>query len=668
MAALVREPPPATTTEVVPPHTPQARGVRAVYSNALASRDFLFAALTALLTLASFALALAGGPTPLVTGLGLAGALSGGLAIAWGALRGLLARELNVDELVTIAIAAAIVVGEYWGAALVAFMMLFGKVLEDVTAARAEHAIEGLGALVPASARVRQADGEERAVAVGQVQPGDVVVVRPGERVPVDGLVLAGRAAVEEAAITGEHLPADKAPGDPVFAGSLARDGALEIHTTRTGPSTALGRIAALVKQAEDDRAPIVRLADRWARWFTPTVLLLAALVYAVRREFLPAVTVLVVACPCALVLATPTAVIAGIARGARRGILVKGGSRLEAAGRVDVVCLDKTGTLTLGSPTVQRVLTVPGASKDEVLRSAACAEALSEHPLARAVVEAARERGLVVAGALPDANGFETIAGAGVAARVRLAGVEDGDQPDARVVDILVGRPELLQERGVSWPAAADVLLQEVATQGETPLAVALDGRLAGLLGVADVPRADAAEAVRRLRAGGVRTVKLLTGDRLEPALAVARAVGIDDADVHAQLLPEQKVEWVRRLRAEGRRVGMIGDGVNDAPALAAADVAIAMGAAGTDLAMAAAGIVLMTDDLRQAAAAIALSRKTLDTIRQNLLFAALWNVAAVAVAAAGGFGPVAGALVHNVGSVAVVLNAARLVNTRLD
>ncbi|HEX2326058.1 MAG TPA: HAD-IC family P-type ATPase, partial [Chloroflexota bacterium] len=404
-------PAPALSTPAGPENVPGARrarpGARGTwehYRGALTSADFLFAALTALLTLASWLLSLAGGPPAVVAGLGIAGALAGGIPIAVGALRGLLAREMNVDELVTIAIGASIYVGEYWGAALVAFMMLFGKVLEDVTAARAEQALEGLGQLVPATAQVldaaqpertggpggRGGPAGERTVPVGDLRPGDVVLVRPGERVPVDGRVVSGRAAVEEAAITGESLPAEKGPGAEVFAGTLATGGALQVTTTRTGEGTALGRIATLVKEAEAERAPIVRTADRWARWFTPAVLALAGVVWLVSGELLPAVTVLVVACPCALVLATPTAIVAGVARGARSGILIKGGARLEAAGRVDAVCLDKTGTLTAGRPVLRRVIPFDGLSEHALLAYAAGAERLSEHPLSRAVLAGA--------------------------------------------------------------------------------------------------------------------------------------------------------------------------------------------------------------------------------------------------------------------------------------
>jgi len=662
-----------TPTSVAPPPlAPEPEGLERVvapaarasawghYREALTSSDFLFAVLTIVLTLVSWGIHLAGGPESVIRWTGIAAALAGGIPIAYGAIKGLIARELNVDELVTVAIVASIAVGEYWGASLVAFMMLFGKVLEDVTAARAEHAIEGLGRLVPAVARLRDATGAERSVPVAEIQLGDVVVVRPGERLPVDGEVIAGHAAVEEAAITGEPLPVDKGPGDAAFAGTLAHNGALELRATRVGEATTLGRIAALVKEAEDERAPIVRTADKWAKWFTPAVLALAAVVYFWQQDFLPALTVLVVACPCALVLATPTAIVAGIARGARNGILIKGGARLEAAGDVDAVCLDKTGTLTEGRPTVQRVILLPDAGLDEaqLLSFAAAAERLSEHPLGRAVVIAAESRGLPIPSV--DISTFRAEPGMGVSAGVM-------EQAPARTTTIIAGRPEFLTAEGVAPSAGLEPALEEIAQAGQTPLVVAIDGRAVGVIGVSDKVRSGAADAVRALRAAGLRRVVLLTGDRPAPALAVASAVGIPPDDVHARLLPEDKVAFIRKLRAEGYRVAMVGDGVNDAPALAAADVAVAMGAAGADVALQAADIALMTDDIRQAAAAIVLSRKTVRTVRQNLAFAAVWNVAAVALAVMGGLGPVTGALIHNVGSVAVVVNAARLISVRL-
>ena len=378
-------------------------------------------------------------------------------------------------------------------------------------------------------------------------------------------------------------------------------------------------------------------------------------------------------ACPCALVLATPTAIVAGVARGARSGILIKGGARLEAAGPVDAVCLDKTGTLTAGRPVLRRVIPFDGLSEHTLLAYAAGAERLSEHPLARAVLAGAAERGIATASCAAAQDGASSPSPAGASRRTSLPRAAPprsagASRRSARTVEVLVGRPEWLAERGVPWPpAGAGRPGGASPPPGRRPWRWPSTARPAGLLGVADAVRPEAAEAVRALRAAGLRRIVLLTGDRAAPAQAVAREVGIAPEDVHAGLLPEEKVAIVKRLRAEGHRVAMVGDGVNDAPALAAADVAVAMGVAGTDLALQAADVALMTDDLRQAADAIVLSRKTVGVIRQNLVLAAVWNTAALAVAALGLIGPVGGALVHNVGSVAVVLNAARLVDARL-
>ncbi|MBI3977142.1 MAG: cation-translocating P-type ATPase [Chloroflexi bacterium] len=613
----------------------------------LLTRDGMAATATGLLALASWLTELFGlGPAWLAFAVGLLAAAVGGSVIVVGAVRGVLARELNVDELVSIALIASVLAGEVLSAALVAFMMLGGKVLEDLTARRAARALENLGQLVPAMARVRRGD-DEAMVPVKTLRPGDVVVVRPGERLPVDGLVIAGVAAVDQAPITGESLAVGKGPGHEVYAGTLASEGALEIRTTGVGAATALGRIGALVAQAEEERAPVVRAADQYARSFTPLILGLAALTYALTGQVTPAIAVLVVACPCALVLATPTAVIAGVAAGARRGLVIRGGARLELAGRVDVVCLDKTGTLTLGAPRVTRVVPLDGRDEEAVLALAAGAEQYSEHPIAGAVLARAAESGIKPA-RTAGPTGFRSWPGRGVAAVVNGYGVA-------------VGTPGLLGELGIAVDPAVDARRAEVEAAGETALYVTTDGRVAGILGVADVPRPAAREAVAALRVAGVRRLAMLTGDNPTVAKAIGRAVGIDE--VYAGLLPDEKVAWVRRLQAEGHRVAMVGDGVNDAPALAAADLAIVMGRSGTDLALDVADVAIMTDELPRAAEAILLSRRTLRLIYENLGFALFWNAIAIIAAAAGFLSPIAGALVHNIGSVAVVVNAGRLV-----
>jgi Cd2+/Zn2+-exporting ATPase len=648
------------------------------YREVITGTEFVSAFLTLGLTLISWVIWLGFGDDPVWSvasvATGWVGALVGGAVIARGAIAGLWNREVNVDELVTIAIVASLVIGEYWGAALVAFMMLFGKVLEDVTAARANDAIEGLGRMVPSVASRRDGHGET-IVPVDALVAGDIVVVRPGERLPADGTVVAGQALIDESGITGEFVPASRSIGDSVHAGTLATGGALDIRVARVGEATTLGRIATLVRDAETDRAPIVRIADTWAKWFTPVILVLAFAVYLATGDFLPAVSVLVVACPCALTLATPTAIVATVARSARQGILVRGGGRLEAAGRVDAICLDKTGTLTTGQPRVAKVIPMEGIQATDLIASAARAERLSEHPLARAILNAASEQasGLAAginasAGTDADAGhvtGFEAVAGSGVVALVSgVAGTSLGGEASRHgSAEVIVGRPDLLIERGVVWTDEAASHFDAIERDGMSPVAVSISGKVAGVIAITDTVRPHAAVAVASLRRSGMRRIILLTGDRAGPALAVARAVGIPEADVRPGLLPEQKASVIQSLREEGHRVAMVGDGVNDAPALASADVAIAMGGIGSDLTLASADVILMTDDLRQVAMVLRDARHALDTIRQNLVIATVWNVAAVALAATGLAGIVPGALIHNIGSVGVVVNAARLV-----
>jgi cation transport ATPase len=686
------------------------------YGEALTSTEAVASYVTVGLAACSWGVESVAGDTPYgavaAVVVGWAGALAGGLVIARGAVTGLLAREVNVDELVTLAIAAALYSGEYLGAALVAFMMLFGKVLEDVTAARADNAIAGLGRLVPPLAHLVR-EGVETDVAVEDVAPGDVVNVRPGERVPVDGTIASGRAWVDEAAITGEASPASRGPGDTAFAGTLVSGGALTVTVARTGEATTLGRIAALVAEATEERAPVVRTADRWAMWFTPGVLALAAVTWAFTGAFDHAVAVLVAACPCALTLATPTAIVATVARAARHGILVRGGARVEASGTIDVVCLDKTGTLTTGTPTAQAVHVFGDWTAEDVLRHAAAIEARSEHPLARAICSDPRVQDTGVVPETYDVTGFIAAPGNGVVGTVHgfteagrdargptaAATTRAGQSPDAAGPPpaplqthplsptslspaggeteagrdargpmgrrVAVGRPAFVRASVGRWEDALDGTLAAVEASGQTPVVVAVDGAVAGVIALGDTVRPDAAEAVAALRRRGVTRVLLLTGDAPGPAHAVAAAVGIPREDVRAGLLPEGKVDVVRRLVADGHRVAMVGDGVNDAPALGASHLGVAMGAGATDLAMAAADVVLLRNRLTDVAQVIGMGRDAMRTIWQNLVVAAGWNVVAVGAAAGGFSGIVAGALIHNVGSVGVVVNAARLVGS---
>lgn len=616
------------------------------YKTLLTSREFAITACAGVLILASALLEVSGTAFWLYTSPALAAIAVGGLPIVIGAARGLIRRQVNVDELVAIAIIASVVYQEYLSAAFVAFMMLFGKLLEDFTAERARTALQDLGKLTPATACVR-CNGLETIIPVSQIVPGDLVIAKSGERIAVDGVVVSGQAAVNQAPITGESMTVAKARGSEVYAGTLNELGALEIKTTKVGDSTTLGQVMRLVEEAEENRAPIVRTADKYAKYFTPFILVVAGLVYLFTGRLLSALAVLIVVCPCALVLATPTAIIAGVANGARRGILIKGGARLEAAGKVTAVAIDKTGTITLGEPQVMRIAPFDGLKGQDILALAATAEKLSEHPLAKAIMAKANEWRLDI----PDAEEFWVIPGQGVAAI--LAGKT-----------IVVGTEGLLREYGTSFPPTMGATVSGLEQEGLTPLLVAASGKTLGVIGVADSVREEMGQALRNLKATGVQKTVMLTGDSPEVARRVALAIGVDEWQ--ARLLPQQKVESVKKMQQAGYRVAMLGDGINDAPALAQSDVGIAMGITGTDVAMDTADIVLMTDNALRAAEAICLSRNTLRVIKQNLAFALFFNLIGIGAAASGVLSPIGAALFHNFGSVAVVVNSARLVTAK--
>ena len=609
------------------------------YRPLVRSSHFRTVAATGVLIIAAWLVSLAGVEVPyLAEGLALAAVAIGGLGIVWGALQGLRQRQVNVDELVSIAVIASVLAGEYLSAGLVVFMMIFGQLLEEATSQRATAALEHLAALQPE--RAHRMDGDAiQEVMVEDLQPGDTVLAKPGERLPVDGLVVDGTAAVDEALVTGESLPVQKEPGHRVYAGTLNQDGALTIRTEAVGEHAYVGQIGRLLDALEEERAPIVRVADRYARYFTPAILIVAGATWLISGNLSSALAVLIVACPCALVLATPTAIVAGVANAARQGILVKGGARFEAAGAVDTIAVDKTGTLTLGTPVVQQVIPADGMTSEKLLSIAAAVERFSEHPLGKALVRHAAEKAL----SLQPAADFRAYPGRGVGARVAQQ-------------HVLVGTHELLHAHDVTG-----VPPQEAAPHDGSLLLVAVEQEYCGWVQFADTVRPAAAQAVEHLHALGIRQIVMLTGDRQQEAKRLAETVGIDEW--HARLLPEQKVDWIRNARSEGRHVAMAGDGVNDAPALAAADLGIVMGGTGTAVAAETADIALMQGDIGQLPTAIAVSQMTLRGIKQNLLFALVWNLLGIALAATGVLGPIAAALAHNLGSVAVVVNAARYV-----
>lgn len=616
------------------------------YRSVLVSREFLITATTAIFVVSSGVVGLFKSASTIATILALAAVALGGIPIVIGAIRGLFRREMNVDELVAIAIIVSVIFKEYLSAGFVAFMMLFGKILEDFTAERAKTALRDLGKLTPPTTFVRR-EGKEFEIPLAGLVVGDVVIVRPGERIPVDGIVTEGEASVNQAPITGESASVAKTAGSDVYAGTLNELGAIAIKATKIGSDTTLARIADLVEEAKQNRAPVVRTADRYAKYFTPLILILSALVYLVTRNVTSALAVLIVACPCALVMATPIAVIAGIANGARRGILIKGWARLEAAGRITAVALDKTGTITLGEPRVIKILVLDGQNEKAVLEAAAVAERWSEHPMGKAILNKAKELELDP----PKASEFHVVPGQGVTARLNGT-------------SIAVGTEALLNDQNIYIPEKARSGADAMEMEGLTPLMVASSGKILGIIGVADTVREDIGAAIEHLRRSGVKRVVMLTGDRQEVAQNVAAAVGINEWQ--ANLLPAQKVDAVKKLQDQGYKVAMVGDGINDAPALAQADVGIAMGVSGTDIAMETSDIVLVKDDVLMAAEAINLSRYTLRTIKQNLAFAVVFNLIGIGASAFGILNPIEAALFHNFGSVAVVVNSARLVGIR--
>jgi Cd2+/Zn2+-exporting ATPase len=571
----------------------------------------------------------------------LAAATVAGLPILRSCLASLRERRISVEVLVALALLGAVLVGEFHAGAVVAVMLLVGGLLEQVTIARARRSMASLLANLPETVLVRRGPGEVE-LAVAELVIGDRVIGRPGERLAVDGVVVGGESAVDESPITGESVPQDKKPGDKVFAGSINQSGVLEVEAQTVGEETTLARIRRLVQEAQASQAPVQRIADKAAKWYVPAALLLAAAVWGLTGDVVRGITVLIVFCPCALVLATPTAIVASIGHAARRQMLVKGGEFAEVVGQTHTVGFDKTGTLTLGRPTVVELVRLDSLAPTELLRLAASAERFSEHPLGIAIRRGAEADRI----ALLEPTGFRSSAGCGVEAQV------DGKR-------VQVGRVQWLQAKGVVLGPEGQRRAAELEAVGHTVLAVATDGRAAGLIAVRDVLRAEAKETVRRLKAQAIRPV-MLTGDNERAARVIAAEAGIEE--VHSGLLPEDKLRLVREWQGRGQRVAFLGDGINDAPAMAAADVGLAMGAAGTAVAVETSDIAFLSDDLTKMPEIIALSRRTVRVIRQNIAFSVALNLLSVLAAGLGWISPIGGAVLHESGAMAVILNAMRL------
>ncbi len=566
-----------------------------------------------------------------------------GVPIVLEAIIGLVtAFDIKADVLVSIALVASVLIREDFAAGEVAFIMQLGALLEDLTVARARAGIEKLVHLTPQTARVLRAQGEE-IIPAEQVQVGDRLRVLPGETVPVDGVITKGETSVNQAVMTGESLPVDKAAGDEVSSGTVNQFGAFEMEATKVGEDSSIQRMIRLVQSADAGKAKIVGIADRWATWIVVIALTAAALTWLISGEILRAVTILVVFCPCALVLATPTAIMAAIGNATKHGFLVREGDALERLAGVNRITFDKTGTLTYGAPQVVAVETFGSYDRNQLFAFCAGAEQFSEHPLGKAVVRCyGEEQG----GELPPTRDFSMLPGQGVAATVR-------DKP------VLAGNRRLLEERGITVPAQALEQGGRYLQQGCTLIYLAVDGLFAGFLALSDTLRPESAAMIKQLAELKVQPV-LLTGDHINAAQAMAEKLGIHE--VHAGCLPEEKLRWIDSYQQENQKVCMIGDGINDAPALKKANVGIAMGGVGSDIAVDAADIVLVDDEVKELPHLVALAKRMMVTIQCNLSFSMGLNFVAIVLAITGVLNPVVGALVHNAGSVLVIVNSAFL------
>ncbi len=576
-------------------------------------------------------------------------AIVGSLILAFpifrSSVRDLFAGKVYMNELVALALLAAFAQGEYRVAGAVGFFMLITITIETRTAKGAEASIESLIRLTPRRARRVTEEGREEEVDVLALELGDVCRVRPGENFPADGEVLSGATSVNQASITGESLPADKTVGDEVYAGTQNLTGLIEIRVTRVGEDTTLGKVRDLIVQAEKSRLPIMRMIDQYAGYYTPTVLMIAAMVWFITRDLNRVIAVLVMSCPCALVIATPSAVIAAVAAAARLGILIKDVAQIELASKIRAVVLDKTGTLTEGVLEVARLHPAEGVELAELLQTATAAESHSNHPAAQAMRKLAEEAGIT----WNDPTDYEEVPGRGVVATF------DGRK-------FRVGRESWLKECGLDTAHLAESL-QGSDTTGMSTVFVASDDRVLGWIGLRDAIRPAAAEAIRRLKEFGIRRCCMVTGDNQSVADLVAERLGI--STVRAGCLPQEKVEFVRELKADGTPVAVVGDGVNDAPALAAGDIGIAMGAIGSDVAVQSASVALMNNDLRRVPFLFWLSRRARAIMTQNLLFGLAFVFGGLYLSTIGVVTPIKAAILHSAGTLLIVFNSARLVRS---
>jgi Cd2+/Zn2+-exporting ATPase len=558
------------------------------------------------------------------------------------AIKDLRVGRLSINELVAIAVLAAFASGNYKVAGVVAFFMLTGEIIESRTAEGARLSIESLIKLTPTKARRIKKDGTEEEVAASELVVGDTIRIRPGDNVAADGIIISGQGSFNEATVTGESLPADKKTGEEVFAGTQNLTGVLEIKVNRAGEDTTLGRVRELILAAEKTKLPIMKIVDQYMGFYTPLVLVIGALVWAFTHDLNRVIAVFVVSCPCAFILATPTAMVAALSAAARLGILIKNVADIEAAAKINAFVFDKTGTLTTGELAVSRLNPIGDTKPAELLLFAATAEKYSNHPTAKALAKLAGEAGLT----LSEPADFSETAGRGVKARINGT-------------PILVGRAQWLKDNGVGGDFLKSVDLNEA--EGWSLIFVARDNHCIGWVGLQDQTRAGAKDALAELKAAGVRRVAMISGDRQAVATRVAAEIGCEEAQ--GDCLPQNKVEFVRAVKAKGYKVAVVGDGVNDAPALAAGDIGIAMGAAGSEVAIHSATIALMNNDLQRLPFLVKLSRGTRTVINQNFAFGACFIIVGLMVTSLGYIGPIPAAILHNVGSLIVIFNSARLV-----
>ncbi len=574
--------------------------------------------------------------------LAMAAAVLLGVPVVIHSIKSAFRNEMHMDELVALAIIAAFATGDYVAASVVAFFLLLSELVETRTALGARAAIESLIKLTPTKASLLDTSGNERQVSASQLGCDDVIRVRPGDNIAADGDVIKGLSSVNEATITGESLPADKVPGMQVFAGTTNLTGVLDIKVTRAGKDTTLGKVQSLILQAEHTKIPIMRIIDRYVKWYIPAILMISAIIWFFTKNVNRAIGALVVSCPCALILATPTAMVAALSASARLGILIKKVADLELAGRITAMVFDKTGTLTTGQLYVTKLTPANGVEPAELLKFSASAEQMSRHPAARALQIIAREANL----SLSAPDDFAETPGKGVKATVQG-------------VKVFVGRDTFLQENGIDTSTVPDPSLHE--EQGFSTLYVGRDKKCIGWIGLQDKTRPEARYAVEQLFETGIRRITMLTGDRDEVAKRVAAELGC--TDVKAKCLPQDKLAIVEKMKKDGFVVAVVGDGINDAPALASGDLGIAMGAAGSDVAINSASIALMSNDLKRLPFLVKLSRKTTAVINQNLLFGILFIILGVSASAVGWLPLIYAALLHFAGSLVVVFNSARLV-----